>query len=187
MDTALGNTINRLALERRTGKLHIVTTKNHTASLGFVQGEVVSAHYRISQGEKALAALRDVTEATYKFNAEAEVRRNTPPLPPTREVLRTLGLEQVALAQASAVEMAAETAAPHISAKSQSALRELATEYLGPMASIVCDDVFSRAESVDKAIRHLSLEIIDPANAATFLAEAKRRTSSDAIVERTQR
>ena len=187
MNTVLGATINRLVLECKTGKLHIVTAKNHTASLGFVQGEVVSAHYRISRGEKALVALQSITDtdATCKFDAGADVERATPPLPPTEEVLRTLGLEPGHPAPPE--EAVAEPTPPPIPASSQSALRELVTEYLGPMASIVCDDIFARAKDVDEAIQHLSLEIIDPANAKTFLAEAKRRSSPALTVERTQR
>ena len=170
MNTALGNTINSVVLERKTGKLHLITAENHTASLGFVQGEVVSAHYRISRGEKALAALQGVTEATCRFDEGADVKRDTPPLPPTEEILRALELAPNQ-PPTPAKEVVAEPA-PQLSARSQNALRDLATEYLGPVASIVCDDVFARAETLDGAIQLLSREIANPASAETFLAEA---------------
>ena len=156
--------------------MFIITGENHAAQFVLREGEIVALTYRLLRGPDALPSMSSFTAGRYRFQDET-MDRTDPGLPQTADLLALLSAEP------AGKTAAAPTDAPP-TAKIPDSLRllierELA-EFLGPMASLICEEHFEQVShpgspmSLTRLVEAIAQEIRDPAKEADF----KRRVLS---------
>jgi hypothetical protein len=163
----------------RSGTMFIITAENHAAQFVLRNGAVVHLTYRLLRGLDALPSLKRFPAGRYRFQDESTSQAD-PALPPTPELLATLlgGSSDVTPStQARPTQAHPAAAAPIPDALRPLIARELA-EFLGPMASLICDEYFAQVTDPDsptsreRLIEALAREIRDPAKEADFKRRA---------------
>jgi len=169
-------TLGRLCAERRSGTMFIITPDNQSARFVLHQGEIVSVGFRVKRGREALPLIKNIAAGRFEFSAEMQGPADAT-LPATHELLAQLGLPAAALASAPRPTEAAPPASRPQVERIQRILEAELTEFLGPMARLVCREHIARAGSLmdpnelGRVIDALSREIGDPAKEARFRRE----------------
>ena len=162
--------------EGRSGAFRITTNTNHTAQFCLDAGRIVGARYRIKRGVAALELIKRIQMGQSSFE-EGQPNPADTSLPSTEGIFAQL--EQaagVAAPAASDTPAAPSAPAAEFSQAVKVTLEDVLTEYIGPMAGIVCRNVFSQAASLGEAIELLKAKIPDASRAAQFEREVMSRT-----------
>jgi hypothetical protein len=138
--------LHALCVAGRSGTMFIITGENHAAQFVLRNGEIVYLTYRLLRGLDALPSMRIFTAGRYRFQDEP-VDRADPGLPPTPDLLALLSPEHTGTVEPPPTEPTTGTA------KAPDSLRllierELA-EFLGPMASLICEEHLAQATDLD--------------------------------------
>jgi hypothetical protein len=151
-----------LCSAKRTGTLFIATTDNQSARIGLSQGEIVSLVFRTQRGLEALDHIRKITAGRFSFSDVVVDRVSSADLPDTSDLLEMLSGDDsppppaapaapyaavprsVGPAPARAI---AAAAAPPIAqlVKAQAVLEAELTEFVGPIAPLICREHVARA------------------------------------------
>jgi hypothetical protein len=149
-----------LCRARRTGTLFIATTDNQSARIGLKEGEISSLVFRNQRGLEALIHLRKIVAGRINFTDTVMDRGPRGDLPMTVDLLSMLDTEAPpAVAEppaprpaASAAPPSPAPAAPPTAApadaqltRAQAVIEAELTEYLGPMAAVICREHLARA------------------------------------------
>lgn len=179
--------LKQLSGARRTGVLRIVTDQNHTAAVGLEGGRIVALRYRIKRGADAIALLKEINTGQYTFDEQEKPGDERALLPPHEEILEQLGGgvqvgAQTDFVQAGPVQAdAPPPAAPPsnsdvpISPTAKAVLESALAEHIGPMAGIVCRNVFANATTLSAAVAAMASKILDAERAGRFEREVQRR------------
>ncbi len=134
----------------RTGTLFMATTDNQSARIGLTHGEITSLVFRNQRGLETLDHLRKIVAARISFTDAVMDRGVRGDLPATSDLLGMLGADEP---PAVAPTRPAPPAVPLISAavadaqlaRVQAVIETELTEYLGPMAVVICREHVARA------------------------------------------
>ena len=151
--------LSALCAARRTGTMFIATTDNQSARIGLREGAIVSVVFRTRRGLEAADQLRKITGGRVSFSETIVDRVGSDDLPPTSALLALLAGEaspltpsQPAAAPPSAPRPAPPLAAPAAPAavhaalsRAQSTIEAELTEFVGPIASVLCREHIARA------------------------------------------
>lgn len=171
--------LKQLCQARRTGVLRIVTDKNHAASFGLSGGRIVAVRYRIKRNADALPLLKQVEAGQYSFNEGESLGDESALLPPNEEILG--GLIQGSVQAGGPLEPTVPAPQPPpdgdtaISPAAQAVLEAALTEHIGPMAGIVCRNVFAKAPNLAEAVSALASKIPNAERAHQFEREVRSK------------
>lgn len=166
-----------LCAERRTGTLFVITGDNQTARFVLRQGEIVAAQFRVRRGLDALLHMRHVTSGRFNFTPDVAGPADAPALPPNHEILAILARQEIAPGRETPLAREPPPSRPQLE-RAQRVLEAELTEYLGPMARIICREHLLRAGDLAepgdlaRVVDAISKEIGDPAKEARFKREA---------------
>jgi hypothetical protein len=190
--------LSALCAAKRTGTMFIATTDNQSARIGLRQGEIVSLVFRTQRGLEALDHIRKVSAGRFTFSAAVVDRVLSADLPGTPDLLQMLsGGEASPPVAISATPPAATphsvgpaparaiapAAAPSVSqlAKVQAVIEAELTEFVGPIAPLLCREHVARAAAVGPPwdlpalVEAVSHEIGDRAKEDRFRQQALAR------------
>jgi hypothetical protein len=152
-----------LCSAKRTGTLFIATTDNQSARIGLRQGEIVSLGFRTQRGLEALDQIRKITAGRFSFSDTVVDRVLSADLPDTSDLLEMLSggdspppppaIPAAALAATSRAvgpvpsHAVAPAAAPPVAqlVKAQAVIEAELTEFVGPIAPLLCREHVARA------------------------------------------
>ena len=147
-----------LCSAKRTGTMFIATADNHSARIGLRQGEIVSLVFRTRRGLEALDGIRKITAGRFSFSDAVVDRGSSADLPFTADLLALLAGDDsvpspTAPAAAAPRPAAPPTAAPIAAqpipgpqlAKAQAVIEAELTEFVGPIAPLLCREHIARA------------------------------------------
>ncbi len=140
----------------RTGTLFMATTDNQSARIGLTQGEITSLVFRNQRGLEALDHLRKIVAARINFTDAVMDRGVRGDLPATPDLLGMLGADEPsAVAPTRPAPLAAPPTVPAPPpspsaedaqlARVQAVIATELTEYLGPLAVVICREHIARA------------------------------------------
>jgi hypothetical protein len=143
----------------RTGTMFIATTDNHSARIGLRQGDIVSLVFRTQRGLEALDHLRKITAGRWSFSDAVVDRATNAELPRTADLLALLLGDEPPLPPAVRpvpAPAAAATAGPPSPAvavipedpqlaRARAAIEAELTEFVGPIAPLLCREHIARA------------------------------------------
>lgn len=157
--------IKNLCAEKVTGTLFIATKANRSAQIILDHGEIVFLYFFNKKGEEALELMSTIRAGRYRFQEGADPRRS--PLPSTNAILQSLASGEKIADQFVEVSEKQRTGSG-LSDEQKNVLESCLAGYIGPMASIICEDHLSIASDLQAAIDALAAEIPSPEQAAKF-------------------
>lgn len=161
-----------LCRENRTGMIFVVSNDNRLAQFGLDQGEIVFLAFQGKRGLEALASLKGLDfkiSVSRFFEGQASPSRLA--LPATDDILKQLGGGEHHRPAAPADPISARPLSDHVKA----VLEQELTEFIGPMAAIVCEETWGLVGSLGQALDVLSQELPDAKQAARFQQNAFKR------------
>ena len=167
-----------LVAGRESGTLYLKNDLNHVGIVGVRTGRIVSLVYGPKRGRPAIELIRQTRTGTVRLDRGVLAFREHE-LPSTEEILDLLSPLHATLAPVKRGG-AGETglASSGVAANAQ-ILCNLLTEYLGPVAPLLCDETISAADGLsgsrqlDDVIESLAQEIEDPEEAREFRKRAR--------------
>ncbi len=168
----LGKVFKQLCEESQTGILQVITKKVEVISFAIQAGKIVSIKYRTKQNDEALQEVGAIEEGKYTFFERPKVEEVSVDIePPTNEeVLNYLLGEPVSVPTASA---SSEEKVNQLSDGEKEILKTALTEQIGPIAGMVCKDVFTSTGDLDSVINMLASKIPDVNRAQSFTTNVK--------------
>lgn len=156
---------------RVSGTLFISTEANRSAQIMIDRGEIVFVYFYNKRGEEALELMSSVEAGRFRFQ-EGVLTTRRMALPPTEAILDMLGNSN---RPGHVSSQGGTAAAAKLSEDQKTVLRDFLTEYIGPMAAIICDDHFGHVTSLQAAVEALAQEIPSPEQAADFKKKVSDR------------
>jgi len=157
-----------LTRHRATGLFCIVTEENRFASIKLREGKLLEVMYRSQFNEPAIEMLSQVrvARATFQVGVVGALRHGAPGDAAVRWLLG--GFEEqsnVALRPPPATTGKVNGSLTDVHKR---VIEETATAFLGPIASVVCEDAFENVHDLDGIIREIGANIGDAEEAARF-------------------
>lgn len=170
--TVLGE-LRALIGRKATGFLFIVTEDNHSASIRLRDGHIDEVNFRNRFNDDAVQFLAQVTGARARFQPGPVSPSKRPPLGESamQWLLGRRDNPGAAPAPSAATSASAE-AAPTL-AQLRPAIEKVALNYLGPIASLLCEEAFAGTDDVEQALRHIALNLPERDEADRFINEAR--------------
>ena len=181
-----------LCAAKRTGTMFIATTDNHAARIGLKQGDIVSLVFRAQRGLEALDHIRKITAGSFTFSDAVLDKVAHADLPYTADLLALMIGEESPLPppaspppRAAASRAPAPAAAPPVEhpqlVRAQAVIESELTEFVGPIAPLLCREHFARAAAEGppwnwrELVETVAREIGDPAKEARFKQQTLAR------------
>jgi len=168
---------------KRTGTMFVATTDNHSARIGLQQGDIVSLVFRTQRGREALDHIRKITAGRFSFSDAVVDKGPHADLPHTADLLTLLVGEGSPLpppAPASPAAAAQPVDNPQL-ARAQAVIESELTEFVGPIAPLLCREHIARAAAAGppwdwrELVEAVALEIGDRAKEDRFKQQALAR------------
>lgn len=157
-----------LCQQRASGTIFIVTDDDHLAKVALIEGEIVCADVRRKGGIEAIKALAILPSGIFGFNPDMQLVTKRQTLPDTASLIKLLQSGSLYITQAEAVAPNLEVSELPPNSKILHILTEESTEYLGPMATVICQEYLSECPAniskrdIEKVIVRLEQDIDDP-------------------------
>jgi hypothetical protein len=193
--------LKQLCAQGRSGTVFLVSDDNRMAQVRLDKGQIASLLCRNMRGLEALGILRGMRHARLRFDetflgkGENDHLSNqaifeqlfaegpaTPAATPADAANRAAPAGRPApgvpapIAPPALAKPAAAAAAPALLLTPQvkATIERVMTQYIGPMAQIICEDHFDAAGNMPALVQLLAGEISAPAQAAKFRLEIAR-------------
>lgn len=187
--------LRQLCAQERSGTVFLVSDDNRMAQVRLDKGQIASLLCRNRRGLEALGILRSMGYARLRFDESFLARGENDQLS-NQAVFDGLAGAAIVAAPAAAARPAAPPAVASVAApaaaaaavavagaarapalltpRARAVIQRVLTQYIGPMAEIVCDDHCDGAADLPELLRLLAGEISAPAQAAKFSADIAR-------------
>ena len=194
--TELLSELGRLCAAQRTGTMFIATTDNQSARIGLRQGDIISLVFRAQRGLEAIDRIRKITAGRFTFSDTVVDRVASADLPATSDLLSLLagngdaptipGAPTPPPRPPEATPRPVAPPAPQAAAnpelvKAQAVIEAELTEFVGPIAPLLCRGHITRAaaggSSLDlpALVEAVAREIGDPAKEDRFKQQTLAR------------
>jgi hypothetical protein len=173
-----------LCRAQRTGTLFIATTDNQSARIGLREGEISSLAFRNQRGLEAIIQLRKIVAGRINFTDAVMDRGPRGDLPMTVDLLAMLGTDDfppIVPTRPEPDPPPPASAADAQLTRAQAVIEAELTEYLGPMAVVICREHIARAAAagpphdVRQIVEALAREIGDRAKEERFRQQVLAR------------
>jgi hypothetical protein len=176
--------LKQLCAQGRSGTLFLVSDDNRMAQVRLDNGQIASLLCRNRRGLEALGILRNMQHARLRFDESFMAKDENDNLS-TQAIFDTLFSAAGGAADAPSVAAPAAPAKPAAPAPAKApallltpqvkaTIQRVMTQYIGPMAEIICDDHFDAAGNLQALVQLLAGEISAPEQAARFRADIAR-------------
>jgi hypothetical protein len=158
-----------LCREGSTGTVFIATDDNRLARLSLNAGEIELISFHNKRGAEALALIPNIHAGRLRFDEGHKTATGTGGLPPTADILEFLSNSPAP--DTEIAPSAGRATHQHLTADDRRMIEDTLAEFIGPMASIVCEEHLDQATDLESALSKLAADIDDPAQANDFLAQ----------------
>jgi len=153
----------------------IVTDDNQMARLNLNAGEIDFISFHNKRGADALAMLSNIQAGRLRFEAGHTAGKETIDLPSTVDILEYL--HNPVGTQSAPASSAPKHTGMALSATHRVMIEEVLTEFIGPMASIVCEEELNAASNLESGLMRLAALIQESSQAQDFLTQVRNRLS----------
>lgn len=173
--------ITSLSQQQASGTVFVVTEDNHLARIVLIQGKIVCANLQRKEGIDAIKALSTLASGAFGFNPDLQVVTGKQVLPDTYNLLQILQSAAVQQKQPEADEPSPQGIKLPASGEVLHVLVQESTEYLGPMATILCQEYMQELPAsmslanLKHLIHLLERDINHPEKADKFTAAVSKR------------
>lgn len=172
-----------LCRQYESGTVFIATADNHLARLVLINGEVEFASMHRLKGIDAIRELASLSSGLFGFDPDLQLVTQKQDLPDTESLIQILqsGVAYSRQYGQAKPQQNDEQLLPRV--KVMDILVEESTEYLGPMAAIICQDYMQKltgainSTDIQQVIRQLEQDINNTEKAQKFRAAVMARIS----------
>jgi hypothetical protein len=161
----------RLCREQNTGTLFVKSGHRLVGQVGIESGEIVFLFSLGKRGMAALPLMLSATDGGHTSFLPGQVPIKLP-LPPTAEILQFLSTRPAAAGSPNRADL---NDGERLSAATRTVLEKTLREFMGPIAGMVCSDIFRTADSIDIAVATLAQELPTRELADRFRELARQR------------
>ena len=176
--------LKRIAHNKLTGLIFITSGANRSAQISFLDGNIVFALSQGKKGQSAIEMIAQMDQLRFRFQEGAipASRAEMPSFKEIQECLQKGGKEKQPSSGKLSERASTNTfikekevsRSVSFSAEQKQLIQEVLSEYIGPMAIILCEDHLEDVDTMEEAIARISREI--PAQQeARFREELLRR------------
>lgn len=175
--------LKQLCAQGRSGTLFLVSDDNRMAQVRLDKGQIASLLCRNLRGLEALGIVRGMQHARLRFDESVLAKGENDNLSNQAifdDLFGAVGgaapIPSAAAPSAAAPSVPAPVRAPALllTPEVKATIQRVMTQYIGPMAEIICDDHFGAAGNMSALVQLLAGEISAPEQAAKFRADIAR-------------
>ncbi len=169
--------LKKLCGNKATGTLFIATKKKRAAQIMIENGRIVFLYFSNKRGQDALMPMSKIQAATFRFQA-GKVLSKRMPLPETSSILKILAGKSSRSGPVAKPPPpgGAPGAIKPLGDDQKAILEECFAEYIGPMAAIICKDIFKKKIDFSTAIESLAAKISSMDQRKEFKEKVLSRT-----------
>ncbi len=160
--------LQQLCREGRTGTLFIATDDDNLVRMSLDHGEIVFVTFQNRRGQTALPLMLQINAGRLRFEEDMLSSTSKTSLPATPAILQYL---IAAGASGETQPTTTPSAGIDLSLEAKRIIEETLAEFIGPLANLVCEEHFGRAQGLKAAVEVLAGEIQDPDRARRFLEQ----------------
>ena len=160
----LSSRLRQLHDEKRTGWAMVLSAGGGSAQVHLVKGKIVSIAFRGKKGISSLHELGRVGISEFAF-------ADGPPAPDDTSLPAT----DVILAEIDSFVTTVSSPATQVTQSSRAILEEALSDYIGAMATVVCQSHITDGQDLESAIRVLTGKIVHTGQAGEFAEKVRKK------------
>lgn len=169
--SALVSKLQQWCQEQRTGLVLIRPGGSYVARINLVNGEIVAIVFHGKNGAEALPQLATIDSGQLHF-IEGQLTASTIlPLPSTEDILADLATQTAQSAKAKATGTTDNGSWHEHVPEVKMVLETALSEYIGPIARIVCESQWEKGQELETIIKALAAKIPQPHHRKQFIQE----------------
>ena len=166
--------LQKLCDEKRSGTLYFVTDENHAGFLCLQSGAIQYIHYHGLKGDNALRSMSSIRGVSQRFDPQQRLTVPGSQLFKVEQVVKIVSGDETVAAQASAAGTSPKIQpVSKLGSEIRESLEQRLVEHIGPMASLICQEVFASTQDYNSAINVLAGRIPSQEKAREFLRDAQ--------------
>jgi hypothetical protein len=163
--------LQRLCQEKLSGTLFISGDNHRMAQISLLDGNIMALSCLSKRGTEALPLIQQSNPNWFQFIKGSSITTD-PDLPPTKDILNALASAAPTFTSSGLTKNATFEVFPQ---QTRTVLKETLAEFMGPVASMICNKILQRAQNLDSAIDLLAQEIPDRQQALKFKNKVKQK------------
>ncbi|MGH8079080.1 MAG: hypothetical protein ACREP7_00805 [Lysobacter sp.] len=164
-----------LVRKRSSGFLFIVSEENHSCIVRLQGGRVHEVLFRMLRNDEAVQRLAMVKAAKVRFQASDSPASGQVALSDSSLQWLLGGFEQDLASQRVQTPPPAPSAAPaRVDRGTREAIEQVALNYLGPIAVMLCDEAFEGFSTPQQVVAHLASHLNSQDEARRFAEDARQ-------------
>ncbi|HUB89957.1 MAG TPA: hypothetical protein VMA74_09515 [Dyella sp.] len=167
--------LQKLVQKKMSGHFFIATESNHSSMILLRNGHVDEVTFSRYRSDEAVKQLSNVAAARARFQP-GKVDTSTARTPLGEAALQWLlgGFENDAAMRPRVAPAAAPAPAPITDAAARREIVEkVALTYLGPIATLICDEAFAGSGDLDQVLQQIGSNLSTPDESRRFMQEAR--------------
>lgn len=154
-----------------TGCFFIATSTNKLARIWLDKGKIVNVDYAYKRGAEAVFLMTQIVDGRFRFEPESHTPSGSGEvfLPDTKQILQVLSGSSGS-GGGSGTKGVSDT---NFSADTKRIMLNVLKDIIGPMANIICDEVFAQCEDKPNAMRAFAQEL-DEEDFQLFVSHLER-------------
>ena len=170
-----------LCRKQASGTIFIATADNKQCRIVLIDGEIVCASMHRLNGVEVIRSIAALESGVFGFNPDLQLVTSRQSLPDTESLLQILQAGGANTQQGAQASSGSDGFLLPARSKILEILVQEATEYMGPMAAIICQDYLQQLTSsinpsnVQQVIRQLEQDINNTDKAHKFRAAVMKR------------
>lgn len=165
--------------ERQSGSFFLSTDQNHMGTVALQTGNIIALQYRNKRGESAIPFFNQIESASFKFEKDFQMIKAQSDLPTTTSILQQLGanvpseIGEETSPSTEAVATSNSDVASLMSEAQQQIIEQTMAKFVGPLAGMICGNVFQQTTELSTVLTMLSEQMPDSILAEQFMQEVK--------------
>lgn len=178
--------LRQICVEHKTGIMYITSSTNRSAQVMIDKGKIVFIYYFNKRGRDALALMSEIESGRFRFQEGAATALRAD-LPATDDILKLLSSVSDNTAASNMADVVKNqvvglplNSGPKIvlTKEQKQVLEDGLAVFIGPMATIICEDHLESATDAKMAMELLAREIPTESQAKSFREEMQRKLFS---------
>jgi hypothetical protein len=162
--------IKTLNKNKATGTLFAVTKKNNSLQILFNEGEIEIITFKNEQGREALEKIALINGIQFKFMKDFIPKKKKVELPDTSEIISIIGK----FVGNHENENDTKKDNPLFTEEQFDAVKNILIDYVGPMATLLCEEYCNTNYDINELIKKLAEEIPYEEQAIDFMEKCKK-------------
>ncbi len=158
--------LQQLCQEKSSGTLFISGDNRGTAQINLLDGNIMALSCLNKRGMEALLLIQQFNVSWFQFIKGGSITTDSD-LPPTEDILDSLVGRSTSTSASSELTINTQ--------QSEKVLKEILTDFMGPVGPMICNKVFRQTQNLETAIELLALEIPNHQQAIQFKEKARQQ------------